>query len=232
MKKQRIFWGLICILGGIGLVLGKLGYFSDVNALSIVFTVFLVGILIKSLLRMNFTGILFPLAFICIIYDKQLGITEITPGTVLLAALLGSIGFSMIFHKKPKYYYKKSDWDSYEYKTIDIEDEAHVRLENSFSGSIKYINTDKFEQADIKCSFGSTKVYFDNATLNNSRGLVRIDVSFAGVELYIPKTWTIENKVNVSFGGVDEKNKNIATSDNILTLVGDVSFAGVEIIYI
>ena len=46
-----------------------------------------------------------------------------------------------------------------------VEDDSHIRIGTSFSGSIKYINTDKFEQADLKCHFGSMKVYFDNAVL-------------------------------------------------------------------
>ena len=44
--------------------------------------------------------ILFSIAFICIIYDDWLGITALTPWTVLGAALLGSIGLSLIFKKK------------------------------------------------------------------------------------------------------------------------------------
>lgn len=36
----------------------------------------------------------------------------------------------------------------------------------------------------LDCSFGPIKVYFDNAKLNNGRGIVRIDASFSGVELY------------------------------------------------
>ncbi|MBO0528685.1 hypothetical protein EXQ29_10995 [Clostridium botulinum] len=50
-----------------------------------------------------FLSVLFPIAFICIIYDKQLGITNITPWTVLIGALLSSIGLSMVFHKRIKW---------------------------------------------------------------------------------------------------------------------------------
>ena len=103
MKKERVFWGVLLILAGIFLIISKLGYFPNVNVFSLLLTVFLVVIIVKSLPRFNFAGILFPIAFICIIYDKQLGITAITPWTVLIAALLGSIGLSMIFHKHIKW---------------------------------------------------------------------------------------------------------------------------------
>ena len=232
MKKDRIFWGLVFILGGVFLIISKLGYFPDVNLFSLLLTIFLVVIIVKSFIRINFVGILFPIAFICIIYDKQLGITNITPWTVLIAALLGSIGLSMIFHKPTKWVDKKYDYEDYKFERIDLEDESHVRYKNSFGASIKYINTDNFEQADFNCSFGALKVYFDNATMENSNAIVRIDASFSGIELYVPKTWNIDDKTNVFLGGISEKNKNDKITTNTLTLVGDINFSGVEIIYI
>lgn len=233
MKKERLFWGVFFVLGGIALIISKLGYFQEVNVFSLVAGVILSAIIIKSLFKMNFAGILFPAAFICILFDRQLGITAITPWTVLFAALLGSIGLSMIFGKKHRWYSsKKCKFDSYDYRVIDVEDEGNIKVDTSFSGSIKYVNTDKLEQVDIKCHFGSSKVYFDNASLKDGNGVIRLDISFGGVELYIPKTWTVVENANVSFGGIDEKNKNRATRDNVLTLVGNVSFSGVDIIYV
>ncbi|WP_035294571.1 membrane protein [Clostridium sp. KNHs214] len=232
MKKEKIFWGFILILGGIFLIINKLGYFPDVNVFSLLLTVFLVVVIVKSLFTLNFSGILFPIAFICIIYDKQLGITKITPWTVLLAAALGSIGLSMIFHKHTKMVNFKCDCEDGKFEKIDIEDESYVRFNNSFSGTIKYINTDKFEQADFKCSFGAMKVYFDNAVMSNNNAIVRINASFSGVELYIPKSWKIENKADVFLASIEEKNKRDEITTNTLTLVGNVNFSGVEIIYI
>ncbi|EKN38220.1 hypothetical protein CFSAN001627_24224, partial [Clostridium botulinum CFSAN001627] len=173
--KRESFWGILLILGGVFLIISKLGYFPDVNVFSLLLTVFLAVIIVKSLLRINFVGILFPIAFICIIYDKQLGITNITPWTVLIAALLGSIGLSMIFHKHPKWVNNKYNCEDYKFEKIDIEDEGHVRFKSSFGASIKYINTDNFEQADFDCSFGAMKVYFDNAIMSNdNNAIVRI----------------------------------------------------------
>ena len=234
MKKERIFWGILFILAGIFMIIGKLGYFPNMNVFSLLLTAFLVVVIVKSLPSMNFSGILFPIAFICIIYDKQLSITAITPWTILMAALLGSIGLSMIFHKQIKWInhnHNHNDED-YKFEKIDIEDESNVRFKNSFGASIKYINTDKFEQANFDCSFGAMKVYFDNAVMSNENAIVRINASFSGIELYIPKTWNVNDNTNVFLGSVSEKNRNNQTTTNNLTLVGDVSFSGIEIIYI
>ncbi|WP_027399643.1 LiaF transmembrane domain-containing protein [Anaerovorax odorimutans] len=232
MKKERIFWGILFIVGAVFLIISKLGYFPDINIFSLLLSVFLIVIIIKSLIRINFTGVFFPIAFLCIIYDKQLGITNITPWTVLIAALLGSIGFSMIFHKRirwDKRYYNSED---YKFEKINVEDESYVNFNNSFGASIKYVNTDNFEQGDFNCSFGAMKVYFDNAVIPNGNAVANINASFSGIELYIPKTWKIEDKTKVFLGAISEKNKNEKITTETLTLVGDIRFAGVEIIYI
>ena len=232
MKKDSIFWGLTLILGGVFLVISKLGYFPDINVFSLLLTVFLVVVIVKSLLKINFTGVLFPIAFICIIYDKQLGLTAITPWTVLMAALLGSIGLSMIFHKHTKWVNTKHNCEDYKFEKIDVEDESNVRFKTSFGASIKYINTDKFEQADFNCSFGAMKVYFDKAIMSKNNAIVRINASFSGIELYVPKTWNIDDKTNVTLGSISEKNRSAQITTNTLTLVGDITLSGVEIIYI
>jgi predicted membrane protein len=232
MKKEKVFWGILFILMGVFLIISKLGYFPNVNVISLLLTAFLVAVIVKSLVRLNFAGVLFPIAFICIIYDKQLGITNITPWTVLIAALLGSIGLSMIFHKHTKCVNFKFDSEDYKFEKIDVEDESHIRIKNSFTSSIKYINTDNFEQADFNCSFGAMKVYFDKAIMSNDNAIVRINASFSGIELYIPKEWNVEDKTNVVLGSINEKNRNNQVTTNTLTLVGDIKFSGVEIIYI
>ncbi len=232
MKKERIFWGVLLIFAGIFLIVGKLGFFPDVNVFSLILTVFLIVIMVKSAIHLNFTGILFPLAFIAIIYDKALGITAITPWTVLLAALLGSIGLSMIFHKHNKWVHTRFNNGDYKFEKIDVEDEGNIVFKNSFGATMKYINTNKFEQADFDCSFGAMKIYFDNAEMSTDNAVVRLNASFSGVELYIPKNWNVKDKTTVFLGGVSVKNRSNEAATNTLTLTGNISFSGVEIIYI
>ena len=156
MKKGSVLWGLLFILAGVCIHVSKLGYFGDINIFSVLLSIVLLFIIVKSIFKVNFVGILFPLAFLAIIYDKELGITQITPWTVLIAALLGSIGLTMLFHKNLNYvgfkcFSKKKVHD------IGSEDEGNITIDTSFSSSVKYINSNNFEQADIDCSFGALK---------------------------------------------------------------------------
>jgi predicted membrane protein len=232
MKKSTIIWGLLFLLAGAAIIAKGLGFFSEVNILMIVGTVVLGAIMIFSAIKLNFFGVLFPLAFLSIIYDELIGITAITPWTVLIAALLGSVGLTLIFRKNicSKKCWNDHDFEQMDY--IDVEDEGHIRYQTSFGSGTKYINSDEFEQADLYCKFGGMKVYFDKAVLYKGAGIIKVNVSFSGVELYIPKEWTVVNNVKVSMGAVEEKNNSNADADKTVSLVGEVSFGAVEIIYV
>ncbi len=60
--------------------------------ISIILTIFIVAIAIKSLATRNVSVLMFSIVFLCIIYSETLGIESITPWPVLGAALLLSIG--------------------------------------------------------------------------------------------------------------------------------------------
>ena len=232
MKERNIFWGILFVLGAIGVIVGKMGFLSEINTFSLGFSVILVAVIIDSLFRLNYAGILFSIAFLCIIYDKQLGITELTPWTVLVAALFGSIGLSMIFPKKNKFFKKKSCWSFEKGENINIEDEGNIKISAAFSGGTKFINTNKFTSATISCKYSGLEVYFDNAVMAENTAVVKLDVSFSGLELYIPKNWNVENRTNVFLGGIENEKYGDEVYTNTLILTGNVKLSGVEIHYI
>ena len=51
MKKERVFLGVVLIFASIALVIKKLGYLGHINIFSIVLTIFLIGIMIKSIFK-------------------------------------------------------------------------------------------------------------------------------------------------------------------------------------
>ncbi len=102
MKKEKIFWGLFFIFGAAFIIFGRLGYLREVSVFSLMLTIFFAAMLIKSLMHLEYTGILFSIAFLCIIYAGPLGITAVTPWPVLGAALLGSIGCHLLFPSRKR----------------------------------------------------------------------------------------------------------------------------------
>ena len=237
MKSKNWFWGIFFVTAAILVVVNQFGYFNDVGLFSLLLTLLLLPIIVKSILCLNFAGILFPAAFLCIIYAKPLGVTNLTPWTVLLAALFGSIGLSILFHKR-----KYSDFHfqnncrhnkNENFKNvINSPDENVISFGVSFGASVKYVNSQELRKANLSANFGSLKVYFDNAGLSQEGAEINFNISFAEVKMYVPKTWNLVNNINVSLGGVEEKNSRGKSEGPVILLTGNVSFSGVEIIYV
>lgn len=232
MKKngEKIFWGLFFILGAIFILVSRMGYFEEIGLFTLFLTVLLAALLIKSIRHIEFTGILFSLAFLAILYDKPLGIEELTPWPVLGAALLGSIGLEILFHNNKRY--KERHTFHGNCKMVDIADESCINYGTTFGSSIKYVNSEDFRQLNLDCTFGAMQVYFDHAVIQNGSAELNLRVSFAGVDLFIPKEWHVINHATAVFGGIDEKNHPQTTGTPILTLTGSVAFGGVEIHYV
>ena len=230
-KTHRIFGGITLIILAIILIISKLGYLNDFGIWSLLFTIFLIYVIIKSIYPINFGGIFFPIAFLCIIYDKQLNIEELTPWTVLIVAALGTIGLSMIFHGRERYSSHKKI-DNYNFDVIDSEDESNVVQKTSFGATTKYINSENFKQADFDCNVGAMEIYFDKANVKEGKAIVRINAYCSGVNLYVPKKWNVENHLEVFLSGVDQKNENEPDGLTTLVLIGNIKLSAVEIIFV
>lgn len=235
---KNFFWGLFFIAAGAFVVTNQFVHYTDINLFSLLLTIFIIPIMVKSLFKLNFGGILFPAAFLCIIYSKPLHIGSITPWPVLLAALLGTIGLSILFHKHhcyyKKYHFEKHHHHHHEHfsEVINGEDSDEISVDVNFGSTIKYVSSDNFKVANLRSNFGSIKIYFDKANIIEDKATINIDIAFSGIELYVPKEWKIINKVDSTLGGVEYKNSNDAETKKTVTLLGRANLAGVEIIYI
>lgn len=229
MKMGKWFWGFFFVLAGLGVIANELGYLGNINLFTLLVTIFLIPIILKSIRHINFWGILIPASLILIMYQKEIGFTQIGPWSILATATLISLGLSILFHRKTVFCY---DCGEHFETVINEEDENQVKVDVRLSSSIKYVNSKNFERGVFHCSLGALKVYFDNAILSENGATIVLDISCAGVELYIPKEWNVVNKVDVSLGGIEEKNRGMISDGPTVTLTGNVSLSGVEIIYI
>jgi predicted membrane protein len=171
----------------------------------------------------------------CILFDQELGLENYTPWPVLGIALLASIGLSLIFKplrqkiKKPKNQFCESG----NYEEVSEESGEIVDCHVKFGSSMKYVNSENFCRAELECSFGALKIYFDNAKIPSGKGEIVLDVSFAGVEIYVPREWKLILEADTTFGAIEEKGPKYSTEEGPVVLIkGKVSFSGVDIRYI
>ena len=204
----KILWGLLFLVGAVYLIASRVWNLPTVSVFSVILTVFLAWLLIEGLRHLNFWEILFPIAFFCIIYAKPLGITAFTPWPVLGAALLGSIGLSMIFKPKKHRTWTVGNGQSNSFgSTSEQCNGENLRFDNSFGESIKYINTDNL------CS-------------------VSVDNSFGEVSLYVPRAWNVDVNVDKAFGGINMRGRMEGTSTHRLVVTGETNFGALTIVFI
>lgn len=232
MKKKDIFWGLLFILAAVLIIVNQFGFFTGIGMFDIVATVILVGVIISSVIHFNFWGILFPLAFIGIIFAEELNIIDFTPWPALLTALLCSIGLSLIF-KRPTFWGFHTHMDNgFSSRIVHDQDSNVVDCSTSFGEIIKYVDSKDFERANINCAFGEAKVYFDNAEIPSGKANIYLDVSFGEAILFIPKTWKIVNSVQIFLGDMSSDFRNMNAESPVVTIHGNIRFGDCKIIFI
>lgn len=237
MKRNHLFWGLFFLGCAAFLVFHQLGLLASVSVTTIIITLLIIPIMIRGIIKLEFFEILSPIALLYILYSDPLGYERLSIGSVIWATIFSSVGLSILFgrfkskgwiNSKPHYWMTgESHGESTE--TLDSE---YVNCLVRLGASSKYINSTQLKKAEIHCSFGGLKVYFDNAQLHSDTADVYIDASFSGIELYVPRHWNITNNISATVAGIDEKNKIYNATGPTLNLMGNISFSGVEIIYV
>ncbi len=232
INGRNLFWGLLFIFAAVLILINQLGYFPGVSMVDVFFTVIMIVIIIRSVRRLNFWGIFFPLGIILIINYDQLNIPNIQPWSILLAAFLISLGFSLLFNRSKIVYIHSRNKNAFSDTVENHQDSNVINCSTKFGDCIKYVNSENFERANINCTFGDVKMYFDNAKIPSGEAKISLNVSFGDLVLYFPREWNVENKVHVIFGEIDNNKREITADSPLVTIHGNVSFGDVRIVYV
>lgn len=234
MKNRNLFWGVVFILAAAFILLGRVGFFSEINMTRLLLALLLLYCIARNVRCLNFYGILIPAALICILYDDLLHITMFTPFPILAASVFASIGLTFLFpgHApfSSDYTFDPNDRGSEKDRCGDSE----VTCSVSFAGTSKYIEASDFRRAYLKCTFGALKVFFDHARITEKTAEIYVENSFGETALFLPKEWNVFVDVATSFGDIEEIHKPVAiyTDAPSVTVRGRVSFGDCKIYYI
>ena len=234
MKNRNWFLGFFFVLAAIFLIASQTGSFGNIGVLSILAGILLVSLMVQSIVSLNYFGIFMPIAFLYMIFAKPLDFVYISPWQLIIAAVLTSIGFSILFHTKPKYnkcWHGKGEGFSQTTETID-DNNPYAKV--SFGSSSKYLHSDCLKTGQFTVSFGELEVFFDQARLDPNGAEIFLDCSFGAIKLYIPKHWRVQDSLHASLGGVDNNTRTAKPDMDspILNLTGNVQLGGIEISYI
>lgn len=245
MKCKKVFWGISFIAIAVFIIVYQMGLISsEISIWNVILGVLFGCALICGIISLSFGGIFFPLAFLWALFGEAIGLPEISIWILLLAALLLTIGFCIIFPKKKKDHHWEKHMEAM-HQTFDSDNVREINEDgtqsetgntiscyNKFGATTKYVSTDNFVCANLENHFGEMIVYFDNANITGESADIYVKASFGSVQLFIPREWRVENNINVTMGNVSEKNQNKSTGTPLVRLNGEVSLGDLEITYI
>lgn len=233
MKNRNWFWGLLFIASSAFVIASQIDSFGRIGVLSAIATVLLAALIIHSIISGNFIGVFVPAAFLYMIYQKPLGLYEISPWILILAAVLASIGFGILFRRRPKNSFSHHGQISCR-RTGETIDDNNPYAKVSFGSSSKYLHADCLKSGQFIVSFGELEVYFDKVSLSPEGAEVFLDCSFGELRLYVPRHWRIIDNLHVSLANFsnDTHFNNPAEDAPQLTLSGNVQFGDINVQYI
>lgn len=237
MKRKNWFWGLLFLAAAVCIIAFQAGAFVSLGFWSIAAAVVLAALCIDSLIDRNFFGVFIPLGLLYLIFEKPFELPVVTFWPLMFAAVLASIGLSILVHgrRHGRKWEKewKEHWGGHGRETEEKVDGNDVCVKTSFDQSCKYLHADSLEKAYLSVSFGKMSVYFDQVQLSPKGAEVFAEVSFGLMALYLPKGWRVEDHTEAGMGAVKYEG-HAAPAENapVLTLGGRASFGNLEIHYI
>jgi len=233
MKNKNWFWGIFFILSAVSVIAIQTGSFEQIGIQSLLIGAFLVAIIIASLVRLNFFGVFFPMSFLYMIFWQPLGIIYINYWLVILASVLTSIGFSIIFGRRHKHGVRCEGRIEGNKQSESIDDN-NPNVSVKFGSASKYLHADSLQSGKFYLSFGEMELFFDQVQLAPEGAEIFIDCSFGSVILNIPREWRVIDNMHVTLGEMNNKARatNIAEDAPKLTISGNLQLGGVEIKYI
>ncbi|GLB46374.1 hypothetical protein WR164_03530 [Philodulcilactobacillus myokoensis] len=255
--RPNTFWGVVLILAAVLLILSKLNMFSvHLGLIQAIFTLIFLAVLIRSVFRLRFPGIIFSLAFLAIIYAKPLGISQLSPWTILISAILLNWGLSLIFRPFPhlsKYFgndfvefnydtnhnHRNQNQDTFDgdFKEVDGEQaksdhSSSVKIDNNLGGSTRRVDTDDFQHAEVNSSMGEVTLYLNQAKMKAEKAEINLNVSMSDVNIYLPTNWQVIDQVEHFMDDSDTTENGKGHYDKTVYLTGKVSFSDFNVYHI
>ncbi len=100
MGNKKLMWGVIFSALIISAGLKIIGGYQDVNFSRVILILIAAMLFIEGIKRVDFFRILFPVAVLAIAYDRELGITAIIPGPLLLVTFFLCVVLGRIFRDR------------------------------------------------------------------------------------------------------------------------------------
>ena len=222
MKRiNDILRGLVLIAVAVCLVLWKLGKLSlrfsiaGVSWFWVIVAIGLAIVAVTSLCELNFGGVFFPAAFICMIFSKPWHLEALTPWVVLIVAVLLTMAFERMFPMrggKRNFVSARTGYES---------DGKYAYYALRMGESAKYFRQEDLENVDLLMTMGGMSVYFDNVNVPSGEIKIHTKTTMGETHLFVPRDWKIVNDVRCMMGETNYSGFRDESDENSVRCVID-----------
>ncbi|MBO4453187.1 MAG: hypothetical protein J5793_04565 [Clostridia bacterium] len=228
-KYGKIFWGIVLILSAVALILNGVGieFGYGITAWRIILGIVLVAWLVYEIVRLKFTNLFFPLAFLFIVFQGPIanacgmqGDKIIDVWIVLVAALLLTVGFKIMFRRK---------------KVINVNGtNVNVGKNSTVGGKIGnetlYLDASDLSEVVVSEHLGSVEIFISNREAYDGNGQITICENLGKITVHIPGEWNVVTHSSENLGQVSIPQHD-ATGDKSITLIITENLGQVVVVF-
>lgn len=200
MKRKGIFWGLVLICIAVLLILEGIGtgigIIDGIPAIKVILGVVCLAWLGNEVYKLRIPHIFFPAAFIFLIFESEIAHlcnfpseNIISNWTVILIALLLTIGTALVFPKRIK-------------NNCGFEFNPGGHKFKITGQSTKYIDAAEFTEEQVENHMGATDIFFENAENYSGGGILNVENHMGSLSIHVPKEWTVTETIENHMGNV------------------------------
>ena len=210
LYTRPIFWGIVLILAAVVLVLDGIGvsFGLGLTPWRIVGAVFLLAWLICEIVRLRFTNVFFPLAFLFLVMEQPLasflgrGNDLISNWIVLVAALMLTIGTKAVF--RPKHVVN-----------------GEVVRGSRIGSQTLYFDAAALSGAVVANHVGPTEVYLTNCAAYPGEGTLAVKDNVGPVNFHLPADWHVVTDAADNIGSITIPQQDGVASHTVTLKVRD-----------
>jgi len=230
---SKWIWGTFLLLAAVFVLTNQLGGFVGIGIGSIIVSFLALAFLVQCLIKLCIAPLPIPLAALYYIFQIPFGFPVLGVWTLILVAVLASIGLAALLPRK--HWYRRREYYSGMSKTDGSSDDGNNPVVGVQFGSVsRYLHSESLETVRLESRFGSLEVFLDQTQLSPNGAEVICNCSFGTIELYLPKHWIVIDKLNCTMGEVEYHNHRAAPDEDApqLTITGNITCGSIEIRYI
>ncbi len=216
---NRIFWGVVLIGAAVLLILNGLGVDLGygVGVWRIIGGVLCLACIVDRIAEARFTETIIPLAFLFLIFEPTIAhaigrpddnLNLIPTWTVILAAILLTIGLKVIFREK-----------------------SGIITSGKLGASNVYFDGADLSDAEIRDNMGTVQAYVTNPEAYDGNGHITIRDNMGSVKLHLPSNWNVVANCHDNMGRVTIPEQKDGVYDRTVRLDISDNMGGIEVIF-